>query len=393
MITNNLKSDSSFTMMGTMKAKPKTDAPQVIRKSNELIEARYRLSVWEQRLILNLLANISKKDADFRRYRVRVADFAAMWQLESDNSLYEKVQDAADSLVARTIQLSDDPRVSETVSWLSYVKYVRGSGEIEMEFHSALKPYLLQLQQHFTQYQLGHVVNFRNQYSIRIYELLKMEVFKHPTGKFLKSFKYEDLRVLLSINEGEYNLFGHFKSRVITPTIDEISKNTDLIIENVEYGKTGRKITEIIFSVKVRPVDEVLTLQLELQEPYKEEHQDKQHPIVDSLVGLGFGFETARKYKSRFGVKRIERNIAYAKAKKEANLVKDFPAFLNKAIVEDMGAAWELLQEKESEEKQQRKTAANQKAKADELAHLKMMSEMSGVPLEVLLPKDKKGGN
>lgn len=378
-----------------MKAKPKADAPQLIRKSNELIEARYRLSVWEQRLILNLLANIGRKDADFKRYRVRVADFAAMWQLESDNSLYEKVQDAADSLVARTIQLSDDPKISETVSWLSYVKYVRGSGEIEMEFHSALKPYLLQLQQHFTQYQLGHVVNFRNQYSIRVYELLKMEVFKHPDGKFSKSFKYEELRVLLAINEGEYNLFGHFKARVITPTVDEISRNTDLIIESVEYGKTGRKITDIIFTVHVRPVDEVMTLQLELQDPYKEEEQEqgKQHPIVDSLVALGFGVETARKYKTRFGVKRIERNIAYTKAKQEANLVKDFPAFLNKAIVEDMGAAWELVQAKESEEKKQRKAAAQQKAQAGDLAHLKKMSEMSGVPLDMLLPKEMKGGS
>lgn len=377
-----------------MKTKPKTDTTQLIRKSNELIEARYRLSVWEQRLILNLLANIGKKDSDFKRYRVRVADFAAMWQLESDNSLYEKVQDAADSLLARTIQLSDDPKVSETVSWLAYVKYVRGSGEIEMEFHSALKPYLLQLQQHFTQYQLGHVINFRNQYSIRMYELLKMEVFKHPSGKFSKSFKYEDLRILLAINEGEYNLFGHFKSRVITPSIDEISKSSDLIIENVEYGKTGRKITDIIFSVKIKSVDEVMTLQLDLQNPYKKnEDHDKQHPIIESLINLGFGVETARKYKSRFGVKRIERNIAYTKAKQEERLVKDFPAFLNKAIVEDMGAAWELSQKKESEEKDRRKAAAKKKAEADDLAHLKKMSEMSGVPLEMLLPNTIKGGN
>ena len=54
----------------------------VIRKSNKLIEARYRLSVWEQRLILTLLINISKQDEDFKRYRIRVADFASQWQLE-----------------------------------------------------------------------------------------------------------------------------------------------------------------------------------------------------------------------------------------------------------------------------------------------------------------------
>ena len=356
----------------------KNTSPQVIRKSNELIEARYRLSIWEQRLILTLLANITKQDADFKRYHVRVADFAGMWQLDSDNSLYEKVQDAADSLVGKTVQLSDDPSVSETVSWLSYVRYKRGSGEIEMEFHSSLKPYLLQLQKHFTQYQLGHVVNFKNQYSIRIYELLKMEVFKHPDGSFVKDFKYDDLRALLGISDDEYTLFGNFKMRVISPAIAEICSHTDLNIEEVRYGKTGRKVTDITFVVKIRPIVEALQLQME--EPPKE------HPIVDLLISLGFAVETARKYKTRFGVKRIERNIGYAKAKQETGLVKDFPSFLNAAITEDMGGAWEVAQTKEVEVKTAKQAQAAKREEQAELAHLQKMAEMAGVPLEVLAP-------
>ena len=356
---------------------------QVIRKSNELIEARYRLNIWEQRLVLTLLMQISPKDEDFKRYKVNVTELANLWQLDGSyaTALYEEVQNAADSLVGKTIQLSDDPAISETVSWLSYVKYKRGSGEVEMEFHSSLKPYLLQLQKHFTQYQLGHVVNFKNQYSIRIYELLKMEVFKHPDGSFVKDFKYDDLRALLGISDDEYTLFGNFKMRVISPAIAEICSHTDLNIEEVRYGKTGRKVTDITFVVKIRPVVEALQLQME--DPPKE------HPIVDLLTSLGFAVETARKYKTRFGVKRIERNIGYAKAKQETGLVKDFPSFLNAAITEDMGGAWEVAQTKEVEVKTVKQAQAAKREEQAELAHLQKMAEMAGVPLDVLRPKAK----
>lgn len=355
----------------------------VIRKSNKLIEARYRLSVWEQRLILTLLINISKQDEDFKRYRIRVADFASQWQLESDNSLYEKVHEAADSLVGRTLQISDDPTISKTVSWLAYVEYVRGSGVVELEFHNALKPYLLQLKKHYTEYQLEHVVNFKNQYTIRIYELLKIEVFKYKSvGKFSKNFKYEDLRVLLAISKKEYLLFGDFKKRIIAPSVDEISTHTDLEITEVHYGKTGRKVTDITFDVKIRSATEAQLLHLEMEEPPKEQP----HAIIERLIGLGFAAETASKYKTRYGVKRIERNIAYTLAKQQEGVVKDIPAYLNMAIKEDMGGGWEVAKTKAVEEKTQQQTVSNQREKQAELAHLQKMAEMAGVPLEDLLP-------
>jgi hypothetical protein len=176
-------------------------------------------------------------------------------------------------------------------------------------------------------------------------------------------------------------MFNDFKKRIIDPSVKEICTHTDLNIEEVRYGKTGRKITDITFVVKIRPVVEALQLQME--EPPKE------HPIVELLTSLGFALETARKYKTRFGVKRIERNISYAKAKQEAGLVKDFPSFLNAAITEDMGGAWEVTQTKEAEVKTAKQAQAAKREEQAELVHLQKMAEMAGVPLDVLRPKVK----
>ena len=372
-----------------MKLKTANVTPlQVIRKSNELIEARYRLSIWEQRLVLTLLTQISPKDEDFKRYKINIAELAALWQLEGSYAaaIYEEVQSAADSLVGRTIQLSDDPTISETVSWLSYVKYKRGSGEVEMEFHSSLKPYLLQLRRYYTEYQFRHVVNFKNQYTIRIYELLKVEGFKAEHGKFSRKLKYEELRILLAISEKEYSLFADFKKRIIDPSVKEICTHTDLHIEEVRYGKTGRKVTDITFCVKIRAANETQALQLEMEE---EPPKEQVHLIVERLISLGFAVETASKYKTRYGVKRIERNIAYTLAKQQEGVVKDIPAYLNMAIKEDMGGGWEVAKTKVAEEKTQQQAVSLQREERAELAHLQRMAEMAGVPLDVLCPKVK----
>ena len=126
-----------------------------------------------------------------------------------------------------------------------------------------------------------------------------------------------------------------------------------------------------------------------MEDPPKEQT----HPIVERLISLGFAVETAKRYKTKYGIKRIERNIAYTLAKQQEGAVKDIPAYLNMAIKEDIGGGWDVAKTKSAEEKTKQQTVSNQREKQAELAHLQKMAEMAGVPLETLLPKQSKGGN
>ena len=49
-----------------------------LKRHNHLIEARYRLTLQEQRLLLWLFSEIKPEDTDFKRYRVRIADLAKL---------------------------------------------------------------------------------------------------------------------------------------------------------------------------------------------------------------------------------------------------------------------------------------------------------------------------
>ena len=367
----------------------------LIKKSNDLIEARYRLTLGEQRLVLLLASQIRKDDKDFNYYEIKISDFAEMFGLKTDKSLYEKVEKIAGDLLGKKLYLKNDGKSFEGTVWLSYVKYVSGSGTIKLRFDDCLKPYLLQLKHSingFTQYKLHTVMSFKSAYSIRLYELLKMEVWKSEKLKstqFEKSFSLDEYRRILGVDKNAYPIFADFRKRVIDTTVLEISEQTELNISETKYIKTGRKITGITFIVKIRQTDEIKTLQLEMEDPPKEQT----HPIVERLISLGFAVETAKRYKTKYGIKRIERNIAYTLAKQQEGAVKDIPAYLNMAIKEDIGGGWDVAKTKAAEEKTKQQTVSNQREKQAELAHLQKMAEMAGVTLETLLPKQSKGGN
>lgn len=351
----------------------------IVRKSNELIEARYRLSLGEQRLILLLTTEISPTDEDFKEYELKVAQFVEMFELEADNRIYEKVERAAEQLLGRIIALKEGFEVEKT-TWLSYVRYVKGSGTVKIRFDKSLRPYLLQLKGRFTQYNLSHVVNFKSQYSIRLYELLKMDAYKAKQGLIEKTVMLKELREMFGIGKKEYSAFDNLRRRVIEPAVHEISEQTDLGIQEISYIRAGRKVTGLTFHVQTG-----LSIKVKTATADEVTAAPSQHPIVERLIGLGFAIETARRYKNKYGIKHLERNIAYTLAKQQEGLVKDFPAYLNKAITEDMGGAWMVVETKKEEEKMVKQARAQAREKEAELAHLKRLAELGGVSVETLM--------
>ena len=339
-----------------------------IRKHNNLIEAKYQINdLGEQRVIFMLLAQIQPKDEGFKVYRLSVTDFAKMLGL-TGNSTYETLDKITSSLVSRKISIREGKNFLH-MNWLSSARYIHGSGYVELSFDPNLKPYLLQLKSHFTQYKLETALHFKSIYSIRLYELLKKEAFKERNGYFDVLFEYSELRENFGIGKKEYLMFNNFKQKTIEPATREISDKTDLYINNVRYGKTGRKITNITFCVQIRTEQETKLRQANLRiEDIKPDKENENHPIVETLVSLGFSFEIAKAYKTKHGVKKIERNVAYTLAKKQEGKIDDIPAYLNKAIENDYGGAWDIENKKKIEAKKEKdnleKEAKNKEEKA-----------------------------
>ena len=64
----------------------KTKKSSVAVQSNRLLEARYSLTVGEQRLILAMVSMIHPDDADFFDYEITVRDFSAIMNVDLANA-------------------------------------------------------------------------------------------------------------------------------------------------------------------------------------------------------------------------------------------------------------------------------------------------------------------
>lgn len=329
------------------------DKSLTVRQSNSLIDASYRIaSVGEGRLIRALIAQISPSDEDFKLYRVSVTDFARLFDITGE-AAYEQIKKAADELTSRKIKI-EKGKSWLFMNWLSSAEYVQGSGYVELCFDKKLKPYLLQLKGYFTQYELENVVSFKSAYSIRIFELLKAEQFKAArNGYFKRTFHYDELRESIGIETAEYALFADFRRYVIEIAVREINASSNLEIVQVDYPKTGRKITHIVFHCEPArqtrlDVDEPPPV-LEAVEQPREIPED-----VRDLVAMGIDEGTAYKWRKKYGVKRLTRNLAYTRAMQKAGKIRDsLTGFLARAIADNLGSAWE----EEHKEKQERHKA------------------------------------
>ena len=196
----------------------------VVTKANKLVEASYRLSVSEQRVMALLVTQIHPNDEDFKPYRFKVANLEKL-VADGDRKqqgLYSRVKALTRGLQEKVLQIREPDGLLQ-VSWLCAAKYFEGVGEVELEFSPRLKPYLLQLQERFTSYKLGNVVKLRSRYSVRLYELLKQY---ESLGK--RSFELAELRRILGLSESELARWVDFKRFVLEVAKRELPKKTDL---------------------------------------------------------------------------------------------------------------------------------------------------------------------
>lgn len=344
---------------------PEKTSKALIVKHNDLIEARYQaFSVVEQRIILMLLAQIQKDDKDFKEYRITVADFSKVTGLAMNGSFYENLRNTLDKLVSKTLHIRRNHGGFLVTTWLSSGEYIDGEGCIELCFDPKLKPYLLDLQEKYTKYKLEIAVNFKSQFSIRLYEVLKkqaqIEKDCNHRKNFEKTFSYEELRIIFAVGEKEYSLFADFRVKTIEPAVREVSDKTDLHITETRYIKTGRKITAICFCVTIRGETETQLRQdnLRIDDIKQNDEKEEDHTLIKTLMENGFTWEGAKKFFNQHGVKKIEVALACMETdKKNGTVIKNPPAYLNTAIEKKWGVPVSKISEKEEQ--------AKKKAEAD----------------------------
>lgn len=147
---------------------------EIVKKDNRLVRSKITISnVEASRILANLVACIHTDDKTLKRvYRVAVKDFLA----DTSGRGYARVKGLCRELAQATVELEEpDPDgphpIFETGAIFSRIVYRKGI--VEAEFNGHMAPFLLDLQQCFTQYSLIEYLKLPSIYSQRIFEILK----------------------------------------------------------------------------------------------------------------------------------------------------------------------------------------------------------------------------
>lgn len=220
----------------------------LIVKSNAVIEASYRLSVMEQRIILAAISQIRRDQAvsDDVMYELDVKSLRELSKTKS-KTIYADLKDAVNHLYERSIVIEKPPNSFEgslkklKTRWIQSAIYSDDEGTIKLRFSKDIIPYLNQLNSHFTSYTLAEVMPLTGAHSYRLYELL---VQYREIGK--REVAVKDLRRWLDLGE-KYNALYDLKKRVVDPAVHQINERTHYQVKYTQK-KLGRSVTHLCFA-------------------------------------------------------------------------------------------------------------------------------------------------
>ena len=317
----------------------------IVTQSNRLVEARYNLPLGEQRLILTMISRIQPDDEDFKEYRINVREFTEFLGIDK-NSAYREFDKITTTIMTRVLIFEefDGPL---KVGWVSSAKYLRQEGAVLLCFDPKLKPYLLQLKGNFTCSRLDMLLNFKSQYTMRIYNLLKQY-----EGLGERQIEVDFLREILGLRENQYKRYNDFKKDILISTQKELAKKSDIYFEFDEI-KYGHRVGAIHFRIFTKqPIEStstnVLTDLVDIALDSHSPEAQKSLLLAQLLLLIPEQHQTKKTvqealeaFEKKQGFDYVKRNILYSNAK----AAKSYAGFLNNALKEDWGHDWELEQQ------------------------------------------------
>jgi plasmid replication initiation protein len=229
--------------------------------ANHIIESRHKLNPLQQKVIAWAIGQIARDDGDFLTHTLHVSEFADLIGEQKKGQMYRRMEAVTESLLCEVLhirmQTGDRHRVK--FQWLSKCTYHDGKGTVDIRFHEELRPFLLELQNRFTQIRLDKFFAIHGTYALRFFERIECQIgltkqpkHKRPEGydPLVWQMTLPVLRDWLGIPPDSYDQISALKEYVLKTAQRQLDEKSDWSFSFVPMT-TGRRVTG--FEFRIRP--------------------------------------------------------------------------------------------------------------------------------------------
>lgn len=223
---------------------------QLIFQDNAITTARYSMSALEKNIMYMVMAQLGKNDPVDRYYKIVARD---LMERTSKEIRYAEFKEATSRLREREITILRDNGNVLQIGLISSAEYIQGAGVIEIGLDPKIRPYIFELKENFTSFELNMALSLHSKFSKRLYEMLAQ--FRSTGVLRVSVLELKERLKLIDTKTGQeqYEKWSAFEKYVIKVAQKELEKHTDITFE-YKLKKTGKRFTDIVFQIKQKAV-------------------------------------------------------------------------------------------------------------------------------------------
>jgi plasmid replication initiation protein len=252
-----------------------------VRQHNALTNARYEYTELQLDLLFFLLSKL-RKDQQDRVYELSIKDLSSLTGKKYNAAYLHK---ATSDMGSRVFEVQTETRYRQL--WMfQRVDYLLGQGIIEIKLTEDITPYLFDLKENFTSYELASALRLTSKYAKRIYQYCSQWKDQGETKKYdIQDFK-QMLGLLDDKGKDKAIRMSDFRESVLDVAVKQINEHTELHI-SYKLEKRVRTYKNIVFTVKSQALAETIPFDLvaTVQDVpgVQQSHLDNAARILDEL--------------------------------------------------------------------------------------------------------------
>ena len=259
---------------------------KTIAKSNALISAKYKMSLLGNQILAISLTNLECEPGSKQvKSSISPQTIRKILNREDDENIYRKLKDLSHTITGNVITIEDGKGNFRTFNLVTNADYE--SGSFNLTWNKELTPHITELNDHFTKLELGVMLSFSKATTLRLYELLKKDIYLlAKSGRKYLSIIYgvNELKAAIGLintdapylavhvgkdhpdwdhivedickkEDVQYRRFDSFKSHVLEPARKEMAEIADIKFDYSLDKKARGKVVGIKFIVSLNNPD------------------------------------------------------------------------------------------------------------------------------------------